>query len=472
VFSSEIKSILHYEQKKPSFNVRELKDKLYYQPWDQDETIFENIYNVKPGHYLTYDIQTGHCTQNHYWQINYEQENYTQEPLEAILHTYKEKIVKGVERRLVADVPVASYLSGGIDSSVCYGISSTLKGKGIDAFTISFDDKDYDESIQAEKLVKKYSGTQYVLNVTEQQLADNLESHIWCLENLTFNPHGVAKHLLSQLVREKGYKVVITGEGSDEYNCGYITNVLDAMQVNPSHFDRAAIQEKIEVNKGAFLSDNPEEIPFIQTLLKGSLSYCSNAVSQMKLINNLFSEDYREINPEQKFERYFKKHFRETKNWDFLNISLYYQSITTFSYVLTALGDRTEMAHSVEARLPFLDNDVIDYITKVPPKFKYYNNIDKFLLRESCKEYVTAEHYQTKKHPYLAPPTKKNSPFNTLMKDMFHSQKFLNLGLFDKNKLNLLLESYTQSNTNDPFTSRILFCILSVAMVQSVFDVV
>ncbi|MED7789526.1 asparagine synthase (glutamine-hydrolyzing) [Francisella sp. 19X1-34] len=469
-FASEIKSILKYNKQKAEFNIRELKDRLYGQPLSQGDTIFKNIYNVKPSHFMVYDIRSGNISEHRYWQPKYERSNYTSESLTEILDQYRTRITKAIERRLVSDVPVATYLSGGIDSSVCYAIASQLSGKGLDAFTISFDDKDYDESLIAKKLINKYSGKQNTLYINDQILADNLTDHLWCLENTTFNPHGVAKHLLSKLVRENNYKVVLTGEGSDEYNCGYITNVIDAMQVNPEMFDKNSIASKIEVNKGVFLADGARDIDYLKRKLGFSPSFCSNHVPQVELVNNLFSTDFKDENCLGKFQRFLDKNFIDTSNWDALNISLYYQSLNTFAYVLTALGDRTEMAHSVEARVPFLDNDVIDYITKVPPKYKYYNNTDKFILRESCKDFVTPEHYQNMKHPYMAPPSKAKSPLNIMMGDIFHSNNFIPTELFDHGKLLELFNIHIKNGATDPFISRILFNIFSAAMLNDIFD--
>ena len=468
-FSSEIKSILKYYQIQPEYNIKKLTDSLLGPPADQDQTIFKNIFHIKPGHYTIYNLNNHELTTHKYWEVNYDPNNYFDTSLDNILFGYEKVLTSAINRRLVADVPTASYLSGGIDSSVAYGIASTLTGKGLDAFTISFTDKDYDEKILAEKLVKKYAGKQHILNVNDKLLSDNFSNYLWQLENMTFNPHGIAKYLLSNLVRENNYKVVITGEGSDEYNCGYITSVIDAMNAT-NNFEKSAIEDKLAVNTGVLLSKNSEDIPYIKKAFGFDLSFFSNIMPQIRLINNLLKPDYQYNDPTDKFKHYLKMHPLPNSQWDPLNTSLYYQSITTFSYVLTALGDRTEMAHSVEARLPFLDNDVVNFICRVNPKYKFYKGVDKFVLRESCRKYVTQEHFKTKKHPYLAPPTNKGSIFNQMMRDEFTSTHFINRQLFNHKKLITLLDKMESKSVVDPFINKILFNILSFAVLDKLFN--
>ena len=468
-FSSEIKSIIKFYEEQPEYNITNLKDRLFGPPVAQDKTFFKDIYQIKPGHYVMYNLTTNKLTQHRYWQVNYDRQNYFDEPLQDLLPSYKNLIVRAVEKRLVADIPVASYLSGGIDSSVCYGIASSLLGKGLDAFTISFADKAYDEQLLAKKLVNKYAGQQYILRVDDKMLADNFSNYLWYLESTTFNPHGIAKYLLSDLVRKNNYKVVLTGEGSDEYNCGYITSVIDAMHAN-NDFDNSAIQEKLGVNKGVMLSDNAERLPIVEQAVGFDMSFFSNSVTQIRLMNELLCEEYQDKDPLEKIAQYLNNYPLPSKNWDPLNISLYYQSLTTFTYVLTALGDRTEMGHSVEARLPFLDNDVISFICRVNPKYKFYKDIDKFMLRESCKEFVTKEHYSTKKHPYIAPPTNKNSIFNQMMHDEFSSTHFINRQIFNHKKVLNLLNKMEAQPKVDPFLNKILFTVLSFAILDRIFN--
>lgn len=469
-FSSEIKAILNYYGVRPEHNLSKLKNTIFGQPWDQDETLFDGIFNVKPGHILTYNLNTGAITHKPYWHIDYDKNDYMDVSLDEAVNGYEPIISKAVERRLVSDVPVASYLSGGIDSSACYGIASTIKGEGIDAFTISFDQKDYDEFSLAQQLVKKYNGKHHVLNVNEKILSDNLDKHLWHLEGIAFNPHGVAKHLLSNLVRENGFKVVLTGEGADEYNCGYITSIIDAMTASDD-FDKSIIDEKIEVNKGTFLADNAEDLEFIKSKLGHNLSFISNHVSQARLMNSLLSENLQQKDPTLKFKEHFDKYYtNDMKNWDPLNVSLYFQSISTFSYVLTTLGDRTEMAHSVEARVPFLDNDVINYIRRINPRFKFYNGVDKYLLRKSCQKYVTRDHFETKKHPYVAPPASGGkSYFTEMMYDEFSGSSFKHMGLFEQSGVLKLLDQQRKNPSPSPFIDRILFTILSTSRLHKMF---
>lgn len=469
IISSEIKPILKLDKTQPEWNVDYLKQ---FFSWNntQDNTIFKDIYHVKPAHYMIFDLKTSSIAEHAYWRIDFNQHKYFTSPLTSLTKQYEDKFVAAVARRLVADVPVASYLSGGIDSSACYGVASQLLGNGLDAFTISFDNPDYDEFKQAQSLVKKYAGKHHILTVNEQLLFDNFEQHLWFMEGPVFNPHSVAKYLLSKMVREAGFKVVITGEGSDEYNAGYAPSVMDAAKFE-YHSQANLPQELLNVSYGAMISHGSKELAYLKPIFGFSPSWYENSAVANSLFNSLYTAHYGVKNPDADIQRWGQANYRqEMQNWDVLNTSLYLTGQVTFAYVLSVLGDRTEMAHSVEARVPFLDHNLLEFLAKVPPKYKATLEFDKFILREAVKKYVTPEHYMTRKHPYMAPPLLiKNSLFANYMQEIFSSAEFINAGLFDHNKVLKLLHSIISENKPNPEMEKHLFKILSFALLHNTF---
>ncbi|MCX8514822.1 MAG: asparagine synthase (glutamine-hydrolyzing), partial [Burkholderiales bacterium] len=414
----------------------------------QNNTIFKNIQQVKPAHYMIFDLKTSNLSEHIYWQQDYNKNNYLTLPLPELIATYEKELTKSIARRLVADVPVATYLSGGIDSSSCYGIASTLLGRGIETFTISFDNPDYDEFRQAESLVKKYNGKQHVLTVSNEDLSDNFESHLWYMEGPVFNPHSVAKYLLSKKVREAGFKVVLTGEGSDEYNGGYIATVLDQAKLQAN--STAELEHLKKINAGIMLNAGAKELDYLKDIFGFSPTFLENGAVSNLFFNNLFCAQNQSDNPDLNVQRWMQNR-NKLVNADVLNVSLNCIRQVFITYVLSVLGDSCEMANSVEARTPFLDHNLIEFLAKVPPQYKINNNRDKFLLREATKKYVTLEHYNTPKHPFSAQPLviNRKAKFYQLMYDTFSSQNFINAGIFEQRKvLDLLEQLVNQPNNN------------------------
>lgn len=470
ILTSEIKSILKINNIQSEWNVDYLKQ---FNTWSntQNNTIFKDIYHVKPGYYMVFDLKSQQLSEHCYWQIDFTRQNYLTSSLDDLTRQYEKEFVAAVSRRLVADVPVATYLSGGIDSSACYGVVSSLVGNGVDAFTISFEHPDYDEFKQAQSLVKKYGGKQHILKVNDQLLFDNFEKHLWYMEGPVLNPHSVAKYLLSQLVRNAGFKVVITGEGSDEYNAGYAPSVIDAAKFEYNSESNLS-QNLLNISSGAMISDGAKELDYLKPIYGFSPSWFENSDVVNKFFNDHYTFKYRVENPDLDMKRWSQMLYHpEMRNWDALNTSLYLTGKVTFAYVLSVLGDRTEMAHSVEARVPFLDHNLLEFLAKVPPRYKATLDMDKFLLREAVKQYVTPEHYATRKHPYMSPPLLcKNSPFTDYMYDIFSSIQFINSGLFDHNKVKNTLNMVINSGKLNPGVEKNLFRILSFAVLHRMFN--
>ena len=181
---------------------------------------FDGIYQVPPGCYLLTDGVHAHV--HTYWDWNYPPAEVTRnaDPREAV-ERLSAVLEEAVRLRLRADVPVACYLSGGLDSCTVLGIASKLASNPLRAYTLSFDMADYDERAIAEAQATLSGAEFYPIPIHSEQLADHLEDALYHAERPFVNAHSVAKFLLSKAVRDSGVKVVMTGEGADEVFAGY-----------------------------------------------------------------------------------------------------------------------------------------------------------------------------------------------------------------------------------------------------------
>src|SRR5215475_7638296 len=212
----------------------------------QVRTLFDGVFQVPPGHYL---IATDkHLQLNQYWDFNYPKTNPTAalrsdaEYAAEFRHTLEE----AVRIRLRADVPVGCYLSGGLDSCAVLGLAGKHHPEPIRAFTLTFDHADYDEEKEAREMAAKAGAEFFPIPIRQDDLADHFADAILQSEMLCFNAHGVAKFLLSRAVRDAGYKVVITGEGSDEILGGYAHFRRDMLLYNRQGQDPAAVAALLE----------------------------------------------------------------------------------------------------------------------------------------------------------------------------------------------------------------------------------
>src|SRR4029077_13594103 len=180
-----------------------------------NRTFFEGVFQVPPGHYL---IATTNSFQIlRYWDFDYPRAPDLARPLSdaAYIEQFRETLNEAVRIRMRADVPVGCYLSGGLDSCSVLGMAATHTSAPIQAFTLTFDQKDYDEGKIAEQMAARAGAKFCPIPIKQSDIADHLADALWHSETLFINGHGVSKFLLSRAVNAAGYKVVFTGEGSD-----------------------------------------------------------------------------------------------------------------------------------------------------------------------------------------------------------------------------------------------------------------
>ncbi len=423
-------------------------------------TMFENIHQVPPGCVLI--AKDGRIQIKRYWENRYPAQADLDSDMRAeneIVSGFRDVLDNAVSERLTADVEVACYLSGGLDSSSVLGLAQAKLDRPIRAFTIAFEGA-FDESPMAERTAA-FTGSNYEpIAVYPQDFSDSLSDAIWHSEKPIFNANTVAKFLLSRAVRGAGIKVVFTGEGADEMLAGYAFERRDLMLFGGSYktqADRqAAISELIKRNplSKSLMFPDGVSAPGCD-LVREAIGFCptwmENVSKQLVQLSGLMSAD---ILAADILEKPYVSMLSEiglptkVQGCDAVNISLYtWQKTMLINFILTVLGDRMEMAHSIEGRVPFLDHRVAEYAAGLPVSYKIRKMTEKYVLREACKDVITPELYQRQKHPFLAPPMAKsdknnvNDPLMQHCEDVIRSSTFADQPFFDPKKARDLLDS-------------------------------
>ena len=387
-----------------------------YIQFDQDRSLFAGISQVPPGCYLLATPQ--HQQIVRYWDINYPREDANGAQVDERQHVERMRAAldDAVRIRLRADVPVGCYLSGGIDSCAILGFASRHHPQPIKAFTLCFDTAAYNEEHVAREMAEHAGADFYPLAVTQDMLADNFADAVEHAEITTSNPHGVAKFLLSEMVRDRGYKVVLTGEGSDEMLGGYAHFRRDMLLYNSKHQDPASVQrlltqleEANEVSRGILLpTGSAEHLDSVKSTLGFVPSWLETRSANSVRYRRLFRDEFsREFNGRDAF-RVFLNRFDvegQLSGREPVHQSLYLWTRSMLAnYLLNILGDRMEMAHSIEGRVPFLDHPLIEVIRDMPVSMKIHGMTEKYVLREAARPVLTDTVYKRQKHPFLAPP--------------------------------------------------------------------
>jgi len=417
-----------------------------------EKTEFAAISTVPPGCYAI--ARHGEVRIYPYWDWEIptaEQMRQDTRSEAEIVQDFRKALLDSVKQRLVADVEVASYLSGGIDSCAVLGLAQQSMARPIRAFTLTFENPLYDEARIAEAQARHVGASYHPIPITGREIADAYADAVWHSETQMFNGHGVAKYLLSRAVRDAGIKVVFTGEGADEMLGGYPYYRVDALNDNPSlsAAERAALLEQmLGANPAtrAFMMptqvSNPEMQAVQRTLgwLPASLNTSAAMVNSMAnlLRDDLAVQGYRPLM--SALDRLPLA--QRVTGRDRLNQVLYINAKTVLpNFILNYLADRMEMAHSIEGRVPFLDHHVAEAAARVPVNMKVKGIREKHVLREATKDVLIPEVYDRQKHPFTAPPTRAaNDPMLAFYRDTFASRAANDQPIYDMTKVRAVLE--------------------------------
>jgi asparagine synthase (glutamine-hydrolysing) len=420
----------------------------------QMRTLYDGVHLVPPGHYLI-------ATQKHfqitrYWDFNYPRADDSAPKRSDADYAaeFRHELEEAVRIRLRADVPVGVYLSGGLDSCAVLGLAARHHPDPIRAFTLTFDDAAYDEGPIAREMATLAGAEFNPIPINQNHLAENFAAAILQSETFCVNAHGVAKFLLSKAVQDAGYKVVITGEGSDEILGGYAHFRRDMLLYNREGQDEkeivqllAWLNENNTVSRGLLLPDGDVgNLEGVRRILGYVPSWCETFSSRAVKAQPLLADDFGcRFKDRESYVQLLSDIDvpGQLKGRAALNQSLYLWGKSVLAnYILTMLGDRMEMAHSIEGRVPFLDHHVVECICRQPVNQKIRGMTEKYVLREAVRDVITDTVYRRQKHPFLSPPATLNpeETFNTFVQDMLRGSVMASIPYFNQKKIVAMLD--------------------------------
>ncbi len=464
VFGSELKVIFAHPDVKRQFNPQGLYHQLM-QTIVPGSTAFDGVHQIKPGHCLIIDRKHGqfHIRDEKYWDMDFplaseRPEKYAEE---EYIEGVREQLMQAVQFRLEADVPVACYLSGGIDSCSILGLSAASQQSAVKAFTIGFDDADYDETGIAKQMAQATQADQDILMLQADHLYDNFVETLWHTERTIYNTLGVAKFLMSRHVNDAGYKVVVTGEGSDELFAGYpafrrdmFLHGLDSLSPEERLSWEQMLAENNKLFKGAMLAENEIDDPALTKRIGFTPSclqpWLASAQHAMGLINPELRKVISGYQPGQAIAEQLDEDMLKDRHP--LDRAQYVWIKTMLEgQILTWGGDRVDMANSMEARPAFLDHHLAEYACTIPPSMRIKGRTEKYVLREAMKGLLPTVLYEREKFAFMAPPAhtdpKKWAAMKTLADQYLSKDAITNAGLLDYSGVEALFALHENKDT-------------------------
>ena len=478
-FASELKAIFSVQKDKLEFDPIGFEQIFTFWTNLPGDTPFKDYKEIPPAHYLKINFD-GKFILKSYWQLPFRKESDIKvRPLTEVTEQVSELLTDAVKIRLRADVPVGSYLSGGLDSSGLTAIVKNRFNNELRTFGISFEEGSFDESSFQRLMVNHLKTNHSEVYARNSDIGKSFDDIIYFGERPVFRTAPAPLYLLSKKVREENFKVVLTGEGADEIFGGY--NIFKEAKIrkfwsnNPESKLRSKLLKKlypyIFKDKRLFSTleaffrlgiDEPDN-PFFSHIVRWSNN------SKLK---NFFSEEFKEkIKDYNAIDEFLLKLPEDFDNWETLSKAQYLE-ITTFmsGYLLSSQGDKMAMGNSVELRVPYLDHRLIEYMSSVPAKYKIFGLNEKYILKKVFKDLLPKEILYRAKNPYRAPI--RNSFFadnNFFAEDILSDEKLIDAGVFNPSKVKMLLQKAKKSHSLSELDNMALAGIISTQLLYDHF---
>jgi asparagine synthase (glutamine-hydrolysing) len=454
VFGSEMKALFAYPGVRRELDLHGLDEIFTYWCPIPPRTVFQGVLELPPGNSMI--VEAGRATVRPYWDLEYEDDRdevgaakesaYTEELLDLL--------IDATRIRLRADVPVGAYLSGGLDSTLTTALIKKFTNSRLRSFSVSFEDAEFDESPYQREAVGFLDTDHQEVRCTSAQIGALLPEVVWHTEKPILRTAPAPLYLLSKLVRDSGYKVVITGEGSDEILGGYdifkeakirrfwreqpnsrmrplllkrLYPYLDKIQNQPDAYRKAFFHVQVDPALEAFFS----HIPRWQLTAK---------------LKGFFSESvHTELGAETGYAAIAAALPPGYSSWQGFCQAQYLETKYLLpGYILSSQGDRVAMAHAVEGRFPFLDYRVVEFASKLPVSLKMKVLDEKYLLRRCATSLVPTSVRNRRKQPYRAPEGSSvlHAAAGDYVDELLSPARIRRDGIFDAKSVEMLLAKF------------------------------
>ena len=480
-FASEVKAIFMDPRIPRELDVRSLSQVFTCWTTLGSRTVFKNINELSPGHFMVVKAGDGPGPQKRFWEIPYYSESQRYQGSREEAHEELGALLKDAVRlRLRADVPVGAYLSGGLDSSIITSIISKNFNNQLKTFSLGFEEEAFDEAGYQREMVAYLGTDHHQTTISNRQVRDNFPKVLWHCEKPLLRTGPVPLFLLSGLVRENNFKVVLTGEGADEVFGGY--NIFKEAKVRsfwgrqPQSAWRPLLVERLY----PYIFKNPARgRSFLQKFFSVSGEDLGDVfISHRKRWENTGKNSMffhhavlKELNDYDPIAALSDRIPADFGQRDIFSRAQWLEMDVFLSkYLLSSQGDRVAMAHSLELRVPFLDFRVMDFAAKLPPHWKMPGLKEKHFLKKTFSDQVPDNIRNRPKQPYRAPigpaffaaaPGK--------VKDLVCIDQLGRTGIFNVKKVNNLFEKYIQQGQT-PTSETHNMAIVGILSTQLIHD--
>ncbi len=446
VFASEIKSILEYLNFVPEINYQAIDLFLTYQYIPQPMTIYKNIFKLPPASYMLCDKQ-GNIKITRYWDLDFTKKQKIS--FYDACSKIKEILTQATKLRLISDVPLGAFLSGGHDSSIIVGLMAENSSTKVKTFSVGFKDQDFSE-LKYAKIVAKHFSTEHTEIIVEPKMVEILPKLVWYYDQPFADTSMIPSYYVANVTR-KYVKVALNGDGGDENFCGYLR--YQALKLS-SLFPLELLGSKFYHTLGNF-------IPLIETTsAKNKFRYFKRfftALGNPLPVRNVlwhcfFSNEFKNFVYSEFMKNKIKNNaydylvetFYSAKAYDLIDKISYTDINTYLPEDLLVKMDIASMANSLEARSPFLDHKLLEFTASIPSNWKLkYGFKTKYILKKTFEKFLPQQIIRRHKQGFGLPIGRwLKEDLKWYVREIIFSEKFQKRKIFNFSNVKFLVERH------------------------------
>ncbi len=458
-FASEIKALLEAGAVKPRLNYSVLPDQLANHGTTRDETLFEDIRRLLPGHFLKW--KDGEMRIGKYWDIEFEPKGSGLSDQDAV-EEWHELFRESVRLRLMSDVPLGMFLSGGIDSSAIAAVMSQMADGPVKTFSVGFKEREANEFEFARLIASKFKTDHHEITITPDQFFSELPNLVWHEDEPLGFEASVPLYFVSKLAQEH-VKVVLTGEGSDETLAGYgrYRKALTLLDYGEKYEAMTPQVLRGVVRSGVAALPKALNRKLKRTFLSldadiENIYFDNFSIFGKKRQADLFTAEtaarIAERNPYTGLHRWLGETDAET-----LLDKLLYIDTKTYLHELLMKQDQMSMAASIESRVPFLDHKLVEFTAKLPERMKLRGRDTKWILRQATKDLLPPEILNRPKMGFPVPLGDwLRGKYRHVVDEYVLSERSLARGIFEEKALRDLVAEHDRGDAHSPRLFRLI----------------
>ncbi|HEX3248835.1 MAG TPA: asparagine synthase (glutamine-hydrolyzing) [Pyrinomonadaceae bacterium] len=439
VFGSELKVLLEHPEVEPEIDPQALDAYLTLGYVPDPLSIFKQVYKLPPGHYLIFS--QGQVRVSRYWDFEFRPSAARSE--EDYLEELRVLLDESVRLRLISDVPLGAFLSGGIDSSSVVALMARHTAQPVKTFSIGFHEDSYNELKYARLTAEKFGTDHHEFFVTPD-ICSIVDELVWHFDEPFADSSAIPTYMVSKLARDH-VTVVLSGDGGDELFAGYTRYVVDSKRRSFDHLPKV-LREGLMRPLSQHLPHATWGRNYLHNVSLDPLARYLDSVSVFTALNrrSLYTQDFkRSLDSGNYPARLFQQLIAELPSEDPLERLLYLDSKTYLPGDILTKVDRMSMAVSLEARAPLLDHKLIEFVASIPASLKLAGWETKYLLKKAVQDLVPAEILHRPKQGFGVPIQEWiNQQLRSRLRETLTESRTRQRGYLDARYVDVLLDEH------------------------------